>query len=322
MNELFEGQVSPIFDLASLTLEVTNLEKVQTFYGQLLGLTPVSNDPECGTLELRVGEFQTLRFWKPLSRRCNSERLSKLGARGGSHVHYALQIPHGGRQNAQNLLTFYGVEWQEIDLADPDDPQAEPDLGTYFFDPFGHGLELREIMLEPADPRFPAVPPVVPGQDARSIPVLGLREAALAFEDFESMLERLPQAYGFAFAEQMEDRAFGQFTLGPQVEKDGQGTPRRWLYCWDPQVGLADMLGGEHATVSFYADIKGVRRRLERLRDQGQGLELLEDEHGLAVRDPSGHVFEFLPLPLELSAPYPSSSASHRNLQRISFSVP
>jgi len=313
---------SPIFDLASLTLEVTNLEKAQTFYTQLLGFETILYDPECGVLELRVGQYQSLRLWKPLTRRCNDERLGRLGARGGSHVHYALQIASGSRQNAQNLLTFYGVEWQEIDLADPEDPQAEPDLGTYFFDPFGHGLELREVTLEPSDPRFPVVPPTAPEQDARTIGVLGLREAALAFTDFESMLERLPLAYGFAFADQMQDRAFGQFTLGPQAERDGQGTPRRWLYCWDPQVGLADMLGGEHATVSFYADVEAVRERLERLKVQGQGLELLEDQHGLAVRDPSGHVFEFLPLPLELSALQPSSSAAYGDLQSISLSAP
>jgi len=309
---------SPIFDLANLTLEVTNLEKAQTFYGQLLGLEPTLCEPERGILELRVGEFQSLRLWKPLTRRGNDKRLSQLGARGGTHVHYALQIARGSRQNAQNLLTFYGVEWQEIDLADPDDPQAEPDLGTYFFDPFGHGLELREVTLEPSDPRFPLVPPTQLQQDTRTIKVLGLREAALAFTDFESMLERLPLAYGFAFADQLQDRAFGQFTLGPQAERDGQGTPRRWLYCWDPQVGLADMLGGEHVTVGFYADVEEVRRRLERLKQAGQGFELLpffEDEHGLAVRDPSGHVFEFLPLPLELSALHPRSSALHGALQ-------
>ncbi len=295
------GEISPIFDLASLTLEVTNLEKAQTFYGQLLGLKPVLYDPERGVLELRVGQFQTLRMWKPLTRRCNDERLKGLGARGGTHVHYALQIPRGSRQDAQNLLTLHGVEWQEIDLADPEDKQAEPDLGTYFFDPFGHGLELREVTLEPSDPRFPAVPPVVPAHDARTISVVGLREVALAFEDFDSMLERLPTIYGLAFAYQMEDRAFGQFTLGPSAEKDGQGTPRRWLYCWDPQVGLADMLGGEHATVGFYADVGAVRSRLEELEQSGQAPQYFEDEHGLAVRDLEGHVFEFSPLPLELN---------------------
>ena len=311
---------SPIFDLASLTLEVTNLEKAQAFYGQLLGLKPILHNPQRGTLELRVGQFQSLRLWKPLTRRCNDERLGRLAARGGSHVHYALQIAPGGRQNAQNLLTFYGVKWQEINFADPDDPQAEPDWGTYFFDPFGHGLELREVTLEPSDPRFPLVPPTPPEHDTRTIGVLGLREAALAFTDFEYMLERLPLAYGFAFADQMQDRAFGQFTLGPQAERDGRGTPRRWLYCWDPQVGLADMLGGEHATVGFYADVAAVRSRLERLEQVGQGFELLtffEDEHGLAARDPSGHVFEFWPLPLELSALHPRSSALYGALQRV-----
>ena len=290
---------SPILDLASLTLEVTNLETARSFYIGLLGLKSTHYDPECGTLELRVGEFQTLRLWKPLTRRANNERLKSVQARGGTHVHYALQIPKGSRQDAQNLLTLYGVNWQEIDLADPSpDSGEEPDLGTYFFDPFGHGLELREVSLERTDSRFPAVPPVRPTQDARTIPIVGLREVALVFSHFENMLERLPRAYGFAFAAQSGNRAFGQFTLGPSAEKDGQSTPRRWLYGWDPQVGLADMLGGEHVTVGFFADVEAVRARLERA-----GLEHLHDKYGLAVRDAEGHVFEFFTLPRELT-PY------------------
>ena len=283
---------SPILDLATLTLEVTNLKTAKSFYVGLLGLKPTLYNPESGILELRVGKYQSLRLWKPLTRRCNSERLKQVEARGGTHVHFALQIPKGSRQDAQNLLTLYGVNWQEIDLANAGE---EPDLGTYFFDPFGHGLELREVALERTDSRFPVIPPVRPTQDARTIPIAGLREVALAFTRFENMLERLPHAYGFAFADQMENRAFGQFTLGPSAEKDGQFTPRRWLYCWDPQVGLADMLGGEHVTVGFFADVEAVRVRLE-----GTGLEYLHDKHGLAVRDTEGHVFEFLDLPKEL----------------------
>ncbi|MER3553363.1 MAG: hypothetical protein C4331_03170 [Meiothermus sp.] len=121
---------------------------------------------------------------------------------------------------------------------------------------------------------------------------MGLREVALAFQDFDAMLERLPRTYGFTFVEQMEERAFAQFVLATEPEKDGEFTPRRWLYAWDPQVGLAEMLGGEHATVQFYADVDSVQ---ERVREAG--LAFVRDRQGLAVRDPEGHVFEFLEPP-------------------------
>ena len=119
-----------------------------------------------------------------------------------------------------------------------------------------------------------------------------MREVALAFTDFEAMLERLPRAYGLGLHKLQSERNFAQFTLAAQTEDDGKHTPRRWLYAWDPQVGLADMLGGEHAIVSFYADLEAVAV----LVTEG-GFPHLRDAHGLAVRDPSGHVFEFLELP-------------------------
>ncbi|HEU4742797.1 MAG TPA: hypothetical protein VFS50_14485 [Meiothermus sp.] len=54
-------------------------------------------------------------------------------------------------------------------------------------------------------------------------------------------------------------------------------------------MGLADMLGGEHATVCFYADLEPLEARVK-----AAGLPYLRDEQGLAVQDPEGHVFAFL----------------------------
>ena len=122
--------------------------------------------------------------------------------------------------------------------------------------------------------------------------MIGLREVALAFCDYPAMLERLPRAYGVALAKEQEDRDFAQFTLGPRPEEDGNGTPRRWLYAWDPQVGLAEMLGGDHAFVEFYAEVPAVLERV-----QQAGLAHLQGPFGLAVRDPEGHVFLFRQLP-------------------------
>ena len=277
--------MSPIADLAGLTLEVTSLERAVVFYTGLLGLELIAKDNDAGRLELRFGNGQFLRCWMPITKRVNDPRLATLGARGGSHVHFALQIPVGTRAAAKLALDAHGIHWQEIDLGD----EEFHDFGLYFFDPFGHGLELREVVTDPRDPRAPVVAPGKPSSQPHTLPVIGLREVALAFTDFTAMLERLPKAYGLALHKCQAERNFAQFTLARQTEEDGQHTPRRWLYIWDPQVGLAGMLGGEHALVSFYANLEAVMALVVKA-----GLPHLRDAHGLAVLDPSGHVFEFL----------------------------
>lgn len=282
-KSLLEGLVC---DLAGLALEVSSLERGMAFYKRLFGFPIVHYEEERGVAEFGLPGGQRLSLWKPVSRQPNSPRLAALGARGGSHVHFALQIPRGSRAAARQLLRLSGLACQEIEL-------GPGDCGLYFFDPFGHGLELREVSLDPEDPRAPRVPPGQPG-GPEFLPVVGLREVALSFQDFGAMVERLPRAYGFTFAGEMEDRAFAQFVLAPEREKDGDFTPRRWLYAWDPQVGLAEMFGGEHATVQFYADVESVA---ERAREAG--LPCVRDARGLAVRDPEGHVFEFLEPPVQ-----------------------
>jgi catechol 2,3-dioxygenase-like lactoylglutathione lyase family enzyme len=278
---------SPVIDLAGLTLEVTNFDRAERFYAGLLGLEVTHRDDERGVLELRFSSGQRLTLWKPITRRHNDPRLSRLHTRGGTHVHWAMQIPEGTREAAKRALDAHGVHWQEIDLGDDE----FHDYGLYFYDPFNHGLELREVVIDNKDSRAPVVKPGVPSSLPNTLPVIGLREVALAFSDFRAMTERLPKAYGFALEKFQDARDFAQFTLAALPEPDGKHTPRRWLYAWDPQVGLADMLGGEHAHVMFYADVDAVERSA-----QGAQLELFRDEFGLVVRDPEGHVFEFIAL--------------------------
>ncbi len=277
---------SPVLDLQGLTLEVNRLERARVFYGSLLGLETRHFNPERGVLQMSFPNAQRLDFWMPVTRQKNDSRLASLGARGGSHVHFALQIPVGTRETAKRTLDAHGIVWQEIDLGD----DSFHDYGLYFFDPFGHGLELREVVTNSNDFRFPKVAPGQPRADA--LPVIGLREVALAFNDFEGMLERFSNVYGFAFYKRQDERNFAQFTLASQPEPDGKHTPRRWLYAWDPQVGLADMFGGEHALVRFYADVNAIEARVREV-----GLPHLRDSDGLVVRDPEGHIFEFVERP-------------------------
>jgi catechol 2,3-dioxygenase-like lactoylglutathione lyase family enzyme len=274
---------SPILDLAGLTLEVNHLARAVRFYSQVLGLDVRLHDPERGVAELSVNAHQTLTLWQPMTRQHSDERLAPLRPRGASHLHYAWQIVQPDYERCKTLLDAHNLPWQEINLG----TDEAPDWTLYFFDPFGHGLELRAVNL--ADERRPNFLPAPVQRPEFALPVIGLREVALAFGDYDAMKERLPAAYGFAFAKEQPDRNFSQFTLGPRPEEDGDGTPRRWLYAWDPQVGLADMLGGDHALVRFYADVEGVAKLV-----RAAGLPHVHDELGLAVRDPEGHVFEFV----------------------------
>ncbi|MFC4452424.1 VOC family protein [Deinococcus sonorensis] len=275
---------SPILDLAAITLEVNHLERAVHFYAGRLGLPLQHRDDQRGVATLQVGP-QKLRLWQPITRQQNAPRLAPLLARGASHLHYAFQVPMEQLPRCREQLDRLGLEWSEVEMSAEGEP-ADPAL--YFFDPFGHGLELRGV--RPDDQRQPLLRPAEPG--LAGLPIVGLREAALAFGDYAAMKERLPRAYGFAFLKEQPDRNFAQFTLAPQPQPDGQGTPQRWLYAWDPQVGLADMLGGDHALVSFYADVDRVEERV-----RAAGLPCLRDAQGLAVRDPEGHVFEFLAAP-------------------------
>ncbi|WP_019587865.1 VOC family protein [Deinococcus apachensis] len=275
---------SPILDLAGITLEVNHLPRGIRFYTQVLGLDLLDADEERGVAQFRVNEAQTLTLWKPITRQANDSRLAPLHARGASHLHYAWQIQPGDLDRGKATLDEHGLPWTEIDLGTPE----RPDPTVYFFDPFGHGLELRGINL--ADERRPTYLPVPVERPPHALPVMGLREVALAFADYPAMRARLPRAYGLAYAKEQEDRDFAQFTLGPEPEPDGNGTPRRWLYAWDPQVGLADMFGGDHALVQFYARVDEVLPRV-----RAEGLPHVLEDGRLAVRDPEGHIFEFLP---------------------------
>ena len=277
---------SPIVDLAGLTLEVNHLERALTFYQSLFGLPLLTRNEEGGSVTLQAGPHQTLTLWKPTTRQPMIAWLEPLHPRGAAHLHYAWQVLPGDLDRCKLLLDAHGVNWQQINLGTPE----QPDLGVYFFDPFGHGLELRSV--DPADPRASRYPPCPRPAGEPGLPVMGLREVALAFGDYPAMTQRLPRAYGFVLAKEQDDRDFAQFTLGPEAQEDGNGTPRRWLYAWDPQVGLADMMGGDHALVEFYADVPAVLEHVRR-----EGLPWVQSEEGLAVRDPEGHVFVFRQAP-------------------------
>jgi hypothetical protein len=51
------------------------------------------------------------------------------------------------------------------------------------------------------------------------------------------MKRRLVEAYGFVFVEETKERAFAQFALGPEPEKDGHFTPGAGSTAGTPRWG-------------------------------------------------------------------------------------
>ena len=226
---------SPIIDLAGLTLEVNDLERALAFYQGLFGLSVGEQNPEHGWARLQVGEFQSLTLWQPVTRRPFKPELTALHPRGAAHLHYAWQVLLGDLDLSREVLSAHGCAVEDINLGTPE----RPDLGLYFFDPFGHGLEIRAV--DPDDvrrPRLPVQRSPQPSRPGGTLPVVGLREVALAFGDYPAMLERLPRAYGFALAKEQDGRDFAQFTLGPSPKKTATARPgagstpgtRRWAW--------------------------------------------------------------------------------------------
>ena len=158
---------SPILDLAGVTLEVNHLGRAVRFYGQVLGLPLHHLDEPRRVARLGVNAAQSLTLWEPVTRQPNEPWLAPLRARGAGHLHLAFQVRPEDLPRCRTLLGTHGLPWQEIDLGTPDDP--DPTL--YFFDPFGHGLELRGVNRH--DPRQPLCPapdhPLTP--DTHTLPV-------------------------------------------------------------------------------------------------------------------------------------------------------
>jgi len=253
--------------LVAVTLEVRDLEVSEAFY-QGLGLLPEKREDTKGQRTLQVGEEQSLRLWKPLTKQ---RILDPIRPRGGSHVHYAMKIPKGTSDDVISALEERGIPYDLHDF-------GVDDTGIYFYDPDLHQVELRESTL------------YTPGNEC----VQAYREVVLEFKDLKTAHHRLTEVYGFQYSwgDVEGERAFTAYRFA-KFPKGQHLNAFTELYCWDPQIGIAGGQPGEHVYLTVTYPEKGFAALKSRVR--AAGLDSLEEGESLFVRDPEGHVFEFQP---------------------------
>ncbi|MBI3286921.1 MAG: hypothetical protein HYZ68_02610 [Chloroflexi bacterium] len=203
--------------------------------------------------------------------------LEAVRPRGGAHVHYALKIPQGAYDLALHLLESQGVPYVTH-------PFGRDDVAIYFFDHDLHGIELRESTLC-----------TLPEGESDSIPVRAFQEVVIEFEDLPTAHRRLTEVYGFRYAwgSTTGERAFTAYRFAEEISPDHLN-PHTELFCWDPQIGIADAQPGEHVYLTVTYPAHGFEALRQRVGEAG----LTVAEHGgsLFVRDPERHVFEFQPI--------------------------
>lgn len=105
-------------------LEVADLDAAARFYGEVLGLPPLSrSDNRAWFL---VGERSRIGLWTP--------QVGIAGGQGGAHVHYAMHVDAHDYDAAVAQLREHGLDPHEEDFGDS--------RAVYVTDPDGNVVEL------------------------------------------------------------------------------------------------------------------------------------------------------------------------------------
>lgn len=119
-----------------MALEVDGLEASERFYVDMIGLSVVARwDEPRPAVWLGIGGGGFLGLWSVAA---GGEQSIHHG-RGGSHVHFALRVPHGTLNGFAQRLEAAGhaIEWRHFD---------EGNVALYADDPDGNVLELTELV--------------------------------------------------------------------------------------------------------------------------------------------------------------------------------
>jgi catechol 2,3-dioxygenase-like lactoylglutathione lyase family enzyme len=106
-------------------LEVADLDAAARFYGETLGLPPLSRSDNRAWF--RVGERSRIGLWTP--------QVGIAGGQGGAHVHYAMHIDEADYDAAVERMREHGLDVHEEDF-------EENGRAAYFTDPDGNVVEL------------------------------------------------------------------------------------------------------------------------------------------------------------------------------------
>jgi catechol-2,3-dioxygenase len=111
--------------IAELTLEVCDMQLLERFYVDVLGLDVLSRQDD--RVWLACGERTRLGLWLPGEK--------EFGDRGGRHVHFAFSVEHGALRAIAARLGELGVEHRGPVEHDGGDHSL------YFADPEGNLVE-------------------------------------------------------------------------------------------------------------------------------------------------------------------------------------
>jgi catechol 2,3-dioxygenase-like lactoylglutathione lyase family enzyme len=112
--------------VSELVLEVSDLERSERFYADVLGLPVVDRWPDREAIWVMAGERTRIGLWKP--------QVGLFGSRGGVHVHFAMHIEDADYEEAVKRLRSLGHEVEETEfegagrsayVKDPDDNLVE-----------------------------------------------------------------------------------------------------------------------------------------------------------------------------------------------------
>ncbi len=121
-----------------IVLEVYDLPAAECFYGDLLGLAEVSRwSGDRNAVWFDAGDGVAIGLWTPET---GGEKAIHHG-RGGSHVHFALRIPHGSIDAWQVRLEATGRPVTRVDF-------GNGNRSVYIDDPDGNCVELMDAVVD------------------------------------------------------------------------------------------------------------------------------------------------------------------------------
>src|SRR3954447_20041712 len=115
--------------VSELVLEVSDLERAERFYADVLGLPVVERWQNREAVWLMAGDRTRIGLWTPQG--------GLAGGRGGTHVHYAMHVPRDRYDAAVDTLRERGQDVEEHRFPAYDESRA-----AYVTDPDGNVVEL------------------------------------------------------------------------------------------------------------------------------------------------------------------------------------
>lgn len=121
-----------------MVLEVRDLETSTRFYEEVIGLMVITRwEDERKAVWFDMGDTAALGLWPPETGGASAI----ANGRGGSHVHFALRIPHGSIDAVQARLLDLGYLPERVEFDDGN-------RSLYIDDPDGNCVELMDAVVD------------------------------------------------------------------------------------------------------------------------------------------------------------------------------